>query len=287
MSARILIIEDNADNLEMMQYLLVHFGHTVLTAPDGEAGVEVARLKRPDLILCDIHMPKLDGFGVARKLKRDTFLSVIPLVAVTALAMVGDRSKILAGGFDGYIGKPINPGDFLDEVEAFLPVPLRCGSGSSVVSEQVSAPKARIVPRSLGKVMVVDDSQVNIHLYESTLEPVGYTVISVNCIEEALRVGQRERPDIVLVDYVLKNGTGIDVVNALRSDAVLSSTPAIIISSSISPAGYHKNNPKNKDIPFYSRPMDPRELIRIINETIRNVNLPTRNRAMAEAPGKV
>jgi len=120
MGARILIIEDNPANLEMMNYLLKFYGHEVLAAMDGVAGLALARSGCPEIIICDIQMPELDGFGVARALKADGRLRHIPLVAVTALAMVGDRERVLAGGFNGYISKPIEPQAFVAQVEAFL-----------------------------------------------------------------------------------------------------------------------------------------------------------------------
>src|ERR1700677_2244733 len=101
MGARILIIEDTEANLELMTYLLQSFGHKVRSATDGVMGLECARFDAPDLIICDIHLPKMDGYEVAHSLKSDLRLSCIPLVAVTALAMVGDRERILAAGFDG------------------------------------------------------------------------------------------------------------------------------------------------------------------------------------------
>jgi CheY-like chemotaxis protein len=119
--AKILVIEDNPTNLQLMVYLLQAFGHTPLEAMDGEAGLELIQRQLPDLVLCDIHLPSLDGFGVARQLKSHPALSAIPLVAVTALAMVGDRDRILSAGFDGYITKPITPETFVGQVEAFLP----------------------------------------------------------------------------------------------------------------------------------------------------------------------
>lgn len=127
MPARILIVEDNAANLELMSYLLHMSGHTILSATDGEQGVEAARAEVPDLILCDVQMPRLDGFGVAHLLKSDARLRSIPLVAVTASAMVGDRDKVLAAGFDGYLPKPITPETFKRDVEAFLPPELHAG----------------------------------------------------------------------------------------------------------------------------------------------------------------
>jgi two-component system cell cycle response regulator len=118
--ARILIIEDNPTNLELMSYLLTAFGHTTLTAYDGATGLETARGEAPELIICDVQMPGLDGYMVAQRLKSDPGTCAIPLVAVTAVAMVGDRDRALAAGFDGYITKPIVPEAFVGQVEAFL-----------------------------------------------------------------------------------------------------------------------------------------------------------------------
>lgn len=118
--ARILIIEDNPENMQLMMYLLTAFGHTVLETTLGETGLRLAKAESPDLILCDLHMPGMDGYEVAKRLKLDPQLAAIPLVAVTAYAMVGDREKVLAAGFNGYISKPINPELFVSEIEIFL-----------------------------------------------------------------------------------------------------------------------------------------------------------------------
>jgi len=120
MGARILVIEDNPTNLELITYLLNAFGHTTIAARDGEEGVEAALSCKPDLILCDIALPKLDGYGVARRLRAGSALNGVPLIAVTASAMVGDRDKVVTSGFDGYISKPITPETFVAEVEAYL-----------------------------------------------------------------------------------------------------------------------------------------------------------------------
>jgi PAS domain S-box-containing protein len=121
MGCRILVIEDNQANLELMTYPLAAFGHTTIAARDGEAGVAAARQALPHLILCDIALPVLDGYGVARRLKAEPGLAAVPLIAVTASAMAGDRDKIIATGFDGYISKPITPETFVADVECHLP----------------------------------------------------------------------------------------------------------------------------------------------------------------------
>ncbi len=118
--ARILLIEDNEDSLEVMTCLVEAAGHVAIAARDGDHGFLVAGSETPHLIVCDLHMPKVNGYEVCRRLKAHPTLGNIPLVAVTALAMVGDREKVLASGFDGYISKPIDPRNFVRQLESFL-----------------------------------------------------------------------------------------------------------------------------------------------------------------------
>jgi CheY-like chemotaxis protein len=118
--ARILLIEDNSASLELMKYVLEAFGYIVQSTRDGKEGLEAARRESPALIICDIYLPEIDGYEVARQLKADAKLKSIPLIAVTALAMVGDQDKGLVAGFDGYMAKPIDPQRFIIQIEHFL-----------------------------------------------------------------------------------------------------------------------------------------------------------------------
>lgn len=120
MQRRILIIEDNPANMELMEYLLHAFGHDVVSALDGIAGIELAQSMLPDLIVCDVHLPKMDGYEVVRHIKNIPALAGIPIVAVTALAMVGDKEKLLNAGFDAYVGKPIDPESFVAQMERIV-----------------------------------------------------------------------------------------------------------------------------------------------------------------------
>ncbi len=119
MTLTILIIEDNAANLELMRYLLVAAGHTVLTAGDGQAGLALAIEAAPDVILCDLQMPVMDGYTFAARIREVVSLAATPLIAVTASAMRGDRQRVLEAGFDGYLTKPLEPETFGAEVLAF------------------------------------------------------------------------------------------------------------------------------------------------------------------------
>jgi CheY-like chemotaxis protein len=117
---RILVIDDNPASLELMTGLLRAGRYEPLAAEDGEKGLALAKSGRPDVVICDIHLPRMDGFEVVRRLKSDEKTRAIPVVAVTAFAVGGDRDRALAAGFDGYIGKPIVPEAFVSQVEQFL-----------------------------------------------------------------------------------------------------------------------------------------------------------------------
>ena len=120
MSQRILYIEDNPDNRLLIRRVLQAEGYEVLEAVDGQAGMERAAEIRPDLILMDINLPEIDGYEVTARLKQLPGLSRIPIIAVTANVMKGDREKTLAAGCDGYIQKPIDIDLLPGQIERFL-----------------------------------------------------------------------------------------------------------------------------------------------------------------------
>ncbi|KQC08316.1 MAG: two-component system response regulator [Smithella sp. SDB] len=120
MNPMVLVIEDNEQNLYLMRFLLEKNGFTVEEAKDGEKGLERARELKPNLILLDIQLPKMDGYAVARELRKNNELAGTLIVAVTSYAMVGDRERILAAGADGYIEKPIDPEKFIEQIKELI-----------------------------------------------------------------------------------------------------------------------------------------------------------------------
>ena len=106
--ARILLVEDNQDNQDLMRFLLERAGYEVLSVGNGLLGIETARREKPDVVVMDLSMPELDGWHAARMMRSDPELKNIPLMAVTAHTLPGDRRKALVAGFDMYISKPIN-----------------------------------------------------------------------------------------------------------------------------------------------------------------------------------
>ncbi len=117
---RILVAEDNAVNRELLRELLELRGYTVLEACDGQEALETIEQTHPELLLLDIGMPVLDGFAVVRKIRENPRLARLPVVAVTAYAMRGDREKILNSGFDGYLSKPVDPSSLAKELDRLL-----------------------------------------------------------------------------------------------------------------------------------------------------------------------
>jgi len=117
---KILIAEDNAVNRELLRELLEMRGYTVVEACEGEEALRKIEQTQPDLLLLDIGMPVLDGFGVMRKIRENPRFASLPVVAVTAYAMQGDQEKILNSGFNGYLSKPVNSRALAEELERLL-----------------------------------------------------------------------------------------------------------------------------------------------------------------------
>ena len=118
--ATILVIEDNPSNMTLAKFLLESGGHSVICATNAETGLKMARSERPDLILMDIQLPGMDGLEATAQLKGDEATRAIPVIALTALAMKGDKERILAAGCDGYIAKPLRYQEFLATIAARL-----------------------------------------------------------------------------------------------------------------------------------------------------------------------
>jgi CheY-like chemotaxis protein len=117
---KVLVAEDNAVNRELLRELLEARGYTVLEACDGQEALRMIEQTHPDIVLLDIGMPVLDGFAVIRKIREKPALAALPVLAVTAYAMQGDRENVLNSGFDGYLSKPVNARALADELGRLL-----------------------------------------------------------------------------------------------------------------------------------------------------------------------
>lgn len=120
MAKTILIVEDNELNMKLFNDLLQAHGYDTLQTKDGHEAVSITEEHHPDLILMDIQLPKISGLEITKMIKEKDELKDIPVIAVTAFAMKGDEEKIMEGGCDGYIAKPISVPSFLETVAGFL-----------------------------------------------------------------------------------------------------------------------------------------------------------------------
>ena len=128
---KILLIEDNEMNRDMLSRRLLRKGYEVMLAVDGQSGVEMAKKEPPDLVLMDMSLPVLDGWEAARCLKADRATQRIPVIALTAHAMSGDREKALEAGCDDYDTKPVELPRLLGKIEALLSAGERAGKATS------------------------------------------------------------------------------------------------------------------------------------------------------------
>jgi two-component system cell cycle response regulator len=187
MPARILIVEDDLPSRELMVYLLQSAGHAITSADDGPAGLRLALDGRPDLVVCDVRLPTMDGYAMARAIKARPECAAIPLLAVSALTLDGDRARVLAAGFDGYIAKPIEPASFVAEVEAFLPAPQPT-------------------------LLVVDDDAFMREVLVDALEDEPWRILSAGSAEEALALLERHPVDVILADQHMPGMQGTELL---------------------------------------------------------------------------
>ena len=118
--SRILVVEDNRDNMTLIVDILSSLDYEVLEAFDGVEGLDIAQAQKPDLILMDLSLPRMDGWTATSQLKANPELKAIPVIALTAHAMVGDRERAMNAGCDDYLTKPINLSDLVSKLNEFL-----------------------------------------------------------------------------------------------------------------------------------------------------------------------
>ena len=217
--ARILVVEDSPDIRVLVRMLLEAAGHQVTTASDGRAGVEAVRAERPDLVLMDLSLPVLSGWEAAKEIKEDPAIASIPVVAVTAHAMHGDRERALAAGCDGFIPKPIDEETFESLVRSYLRRP----RADEPAPAEPPRPAIRSAPpraTEAGRILVVDDHAEVAELIRHDLESEGHEVVVARGPEQVGEVASGDRTfDLAIVDVMLGPDSGYDLTADLVSRA--------------------------------------------------------------------
>jgi two-component system cell cycle response regulator len=266
---RILLIEDNAINMELMLYMLRAWGHEVATATDAVQGLEMARRNRPQVIISDVQLPGMDGYEFARIVKADPQLRDIPLMALTAYAMVGDRERARSAGFDRYFSKPIEPAAFMTALESVLP-----DRGAPPVSDVSMPGPAQAMPSGLSalrprtRLLLVDDGQFNLDFKRTLFEPAGYLVEEATDAATALNMLRAQPFDLVLSDVVMRGGSGFELLRQVRADSGLRDIPFILLTSSCTDEPSRAKGLALGADRYLIRPIEPEALLGAIRDCL-------------------
>jgi CheY-like chemotaxis protein len=252
---RILLVEDNQLNREMFARRLERKGFQVVTAGNGQEALQRARSEGVSLILMDLSLPVLDGWEATRRLKADPATRSIPVIAMTAHAMVGDRQKALAAGCDDYQTKPVDLPELLAKINALAgavpSLPQRPQLGRAQASRSVPAPPPSLSPvtraraehrhaqaatsavpaSSLAAILVVDDNPLNQDLLSRRLERDGFQTTLARDGKEALQCVHSAAFDLVLLDLMMPEMNGIEVLRAIRTSYSMADLPVIVLTA--------------------------------------------------------
>jgi two-component system cell cycle response regulator len=267
--ARILVVEDTAYSLQLMTYLLTAYEHTVLEAVSGEQAIELASTTAPDLVVMDLQLPGIDGFETLTALRSIPDRAAVPVIAVTSFAMVGDRDRALAAGFDHYMTKPIDPESFVDEINSRLPERLRGrdqrrpGQDSAAVTAPAPEPETC----RGADILVLDDSLINHTLLRSILEPHGYRVRTAFTVDEAIAVVDTACPDLVLSDIHVGRQSGAGLLHHLRAVPLLAVVPFAFLSAT---TDWQDPILSDDQTPLIRRPIEPAALLDEVKALLDN-----------------
>jgi len=211
----VLVVEDDRRSADLMRVYLDGAGYTVSITGDGLEGLEMVRRLSPRAVILDILLPGLSGWDLLTRLKADPATAAIPVVIAS---MLDERGAGFALGASEYLVKPIDR-------EALLDALGRC----------VAPPKGKRT------VVVIDDDPLDLELVEAVLAPVGWTVLCATGGEEGVELVRRERPSVVLLDLLMPDVNGFEVVERLRADPSVVDVPIVVLTSKeITPADHER-----------------------------------------------
>ena len=245
--ATVLVVEDNEKNMKLFRDVLQAAGYRTLEATTGGQAVELATEHSPDLVLMDIQLPDIDGVEALGRLRADELTASMPVLALTAQAMEGDRERFLAAGFDGYLSKPVNVADLVATVQRY------CDGGIGE-RPRCADPRRRRVPE-------------NVRLLEAVLEAHGYEIVSASDGRTALELAVSASPDLVLLDVMMPPPDGYAVCKQLREQEETAVLPVIMLTAS-------EGSEKTKGIEagaddFIPKPFNRDELLTRIRSLLR------------------
>jgi len=239
--ARILVVDDEPYNLELIEAMLSASGYEVYLAGGGEEGLALAHEKRPDLIILDLMMPGISGFEVCARVKMDPQTGGTPVLFVTALNQIADKERAMAAGGDDFLSKPYQQAELLARVEALLKVRhLNRDLDRALaylheleVARHIQQPRETVRPTGVepgaGTILVVDDELLARQLFADVLRDAGYITHEAENGERALAIARQEPIDVVLLDIMMPGMSGLEVLAKLGELAP--DSPVIIVTA--------------------------------------------------------
>ena len=267
MAQRVLVIEDNPPNLELMLYLLKAHGLQAEGSPTAMQGIAKAEAAPFDLFLCDVHLPDMDGVEVAKRLKHTR--PNVPIVAVTALAMIGDQERLLANGFDGYISKPIDPKTFVSKLRVFIGGPEAAPIVPQANTVPASGPAWQTTPLHGYTVLVIDDQKESRYLLLTVLKINGFAVLEASTPADGMRLAVEKHPAAIVCDVNMPDEDGEAFLRKKHSHPTVNHIPVIMITSSDNPSPPTRRRFKELGAKaLLTRPLDSRSFIEMVGGVI-------------------
>jgi len=234
--ARVLIIEDEPVHLGVMKAKLEHEGYDVLSAVDGESGFQIIQKEKPDLVLLDIVLPKLDGFGVLKRMREEKLTMPVIVVSNSGQPVEVDRALEL-GAKDYLVKAEFNPADVIDKVAKILgnaPASLqRESTTAGTVRKKNASQESGGVQEAGNKIniLIVEDDKFLRDLMVQKLKREGFKTLEAVDGEAGIKLAKDEHPDIILLDLILPGLDGFEILRRLKSDAAISPIPVIVLSN--------------------------------------------------------
>lgn len=232
---KILIIEDEPVHLNVMKVKLEHEGYDVLVATDGEAGYRKIKEEKPDLVLLDIILPKLDGFGILERLKKEAL--ALPIIVVSNSGQPVEIDKALKLGARDYLVKAeFNPADVLEKVEKVFGkavLPPKSAKARTADAAKSAPQNFNIDSRKRGKntILIIEDDKFLRDLITQKLQREGFATTEAMDGEEGLKVARENKPDLILLDLILPGIDGFEILKRIKNDKTTAQIPVIVLSN--------------------------------------------------------
>lgn len=251
---KILIIEDEAFLSEMYQTKFESLGYTVLSADNGQAGLDMMRSEKPDIVLLDIIMPVMDGYTVLRNIRQDADLKNTLVVIFSNLGQEEEITKGLQMGADDYLVKSnLTPTELVHKIEVVL------AKGHS----QLGGRMKRI------RVLVIEDTKDIIELYTTRFEAEGFEFKVAENGAWGLKLAQQEPWDVILLDLMMPALNGMEALQTIRETPKLKDTPVIVLSNSIDPSEMDDVRKAGATEVFMKARVTPSQVVNRIREVVK------------------